>query len=184
MRTLMPRLAMLGVAVLALTGCNPITLLPTGGNGAGGNCVAGTWKVDTEQISSPISTPIGQLSLTTSGAGTTLTFTDTTWALHSDTTLNATLTSQFGTATGTLSLTGDANGTYTKDATQITFTLGSVSGTLAYNVNIFGAPFTGSLSLPSSGLEGLVGLHGSANYTCDSSALTFSLPPITAHAHH
>jgi hypothetical protein len=149
-----------------------------------GNCLVGTWNFDSEQIQSPITTPFGTLQITTSGTGTTLTNTDTTWELKTDTTLNATFTSQFGSASGQLVINADAKGTYTSDATNITFTLGTVTGTVSYNATLFGQNFSGSIDLANSGLQKLVGLSGSANYTCSSSGLSFTLPPISVHAHH
>lgn len=182
MRTL--RIALVALAVLAVAGCNPINFVPGGPTGGGGNCLAGTWNLDSEQIQSPITTPLGTLEITTSGAGTSLTFGDTTWELLSDTTLDAKFTSQFGTFTGHLVINADAKGTYTADGTKITFTLGSVTGTVSYNATLFGQTFSGSIDLANSGLQKLVGLSGSADYTCSSSGLSFTLPPISVHAKH
>jgi hypothetical protein len=184
MRTL--RIALVALAVLAVAGCNPINFLPgPGGTGTPGNCLVGVWNLDSEQIQSPITTPLGTLEITTSGNGTSLTFGDTTWELKSDTVLNATFKSQFGTFTGELDINADAKGTYTADGTKITFTLGSVTGTVGYNATIFGQNFSGSIDLASSGLQKLVGLSGSADYTCSpTSGLSFTLPPISVHAKH
>ena len=182
MRTL--RIALVALAVLAVAGCNPINFIPGPGGTGGSSCLAGVWTLDSEQIQSPITTPLGTLELSTSGAGTSLTFGDTTWELKSDTVLNATFKSQFGTFTGELDINADAKGTYTADGTKITFTLGSVTGTVGYNATIFGQNFSGSIDLANSGLQNLVGLSGSADYTCSSTGLSFTLPPISVHATH
>jgi hypothetical protein len=184
-RTVVPRIALVALAGLLLAGCNSLIFHPSGGGAGTGACLPGTWKLDTEQLSTPISTPIGDITLDASGEGTTLTFTDSTWSLHADMTLSASLKTQYATLTGSIIIKGDASGTYTSDGTKITFTLGDLSGTAAYDVNLLGYHLAGSMSLPSSGgLEGLVGLHGTANYTCTPDALAFTLAPLTVHAHH
>jgi len=132
-------------------------------------------------IKSPITTPFGSLTITTSGPGTTLTFgTDGTWSLTENRTFNATLTTPSGNFTGMLTLAGSANGTFTNNGSTITFTLASASGTATFNVQTpSGQTFSGSFSLPSSGLQSLVGLSGTASFACSSTALTFSLAPMT-----
>jgi hypothetical protein len=176
------RIVLVAVAVLALGGCN-LNFLPGGGQ-VNGNCLVGTWNFDSEQIQSPITTPLGTLTIQTSGTGTTLTNDGTNWELKTDTTLDATFTSQFGSFTGHLVINADSKGTYTANDTQITFTLGSVTGTVSYNATLFGQNFSGTIDLANSGLQKLVGLSGTADYTCSSSGLSFSLPPITVHAKH
>jgi hypothetical protein len=183
MQRLAARLTLLFAAVLIAGGCN-ITLLPSGGGAGSGSCLPGTWTVQSEMINSPITTPFGSLSITTSGPGTTLTFTDTTWMLSTDRTLNATLTTPSGTFTGMITVSGKANGTYTNNGSTITFTLGSASGTAMFNVQTpDGHTFSGTFSLPSSGLQRLVGLSGTAPFACTSSSLTFMLQPMTVSAH-
>jgi hypothetical protein len=184
-RNIAPRLALVAVAVLLVAGCNSLIFHPSGGTAGEGACLPGTWTLDTEQLSTPISTPIGDITLKASGAGTSITFTDSAWSLHADMTLSASLETEYATLTGSIIVKGDASGTYTSDGTHITFTLEDLSGTAAYDVNLLGYHLAGTLSLPSSGgLEGLVGLHGRANYTCAPDALAFTLPPLTVHAHH
>jgi len=184
-RNVVPRIALVALAGLLLAGCNSLIFHPSGGGAGTGACLPGTWKLDTEQLSTPISTPIGDITLTASGEGTTITLTDTAWSLHADMTLSASLKTEYATLTGSIIVKGDASGTYTSDGTKITFTLEDLAGTAAYDVNLLGYHLAGTLSLPSSGgLEGLVGLHGTANYTCAPDALAFTLPPLSVHAHH
>jgi hypothetical protein len=53
-----------------------------------------------------------------------------------------------------------------------------VSGTATYDVQGVGQHFSGTLSLPTSGLQKLVGLSGTAPFTCSASGLTFTLKPL------
>jgi hypothetical protein len=185
MQRLVARLALVVLAVVATAGCNivltPVTP-PVGGSGP--TCLPGTWAFQSEQIQSPINTPFGALNIATSGTGTTLTFTDTTWTLDTDTVLDASITTQLGTFSGHVEIKGDATGTYTADGTNITFTLGNVMGTVTYDVNVLGHDFSGTLTLPSSGMQNLVGLSGTAPYSCSSSGLTFTLKPMKVEATH
>jgi hypothetical protein len=184
-RNIVPRLALVALAGLLLAGCNSLIFHPSGGGAGEGACLPGTWKLDTEQLSTPISTPIGDITLKASGEGTSMTFTDSAWSLHADMTLSASLKTEYATLSGSIIVKGDASGTYTSDGTKITFKLEDLSGTAAYDVNLLGYHLAGSMSLPSSGgLEGLVGLHGTADYTCSPDALAFTLAPLTVHAHH
>jgi hypothetical protein len=81
-RTVVPRLALVALAGLLLAGCNSLIFHPSGGGAGTGACLPGTWKLDTEQLATPISTPIGDITLKASGEGTTMTFTDSAWSLH------------------------------------------------------------------------------------------------------
>jgi hypothetical protein len=175
---------LLAVAVLVAGGCN-LTMLPIGGGAGTGACLPGTWATQSETIQSPITTPFGSLAITTSGPGTTLTFgTDGTWTLSTNRELDATLTTPSGTFTGKITLNGSANGTFTNNGSTITFTLGSAMGTATFDVQTpSGMTFSGSFSLPSSGLQKLVGLSGTASFGCSATALTFTLPPMTIGAH-
>ena len=80
-------------------------------------------------------------------------------------------------------MNGSANGTYTVNGSTITFTLGAVSGTATYDVQAAGHDFSGTVSLPSSGVQKLVGLSGTAPFSCSPSALTFVLKPLIVGAH-
>ncbi len=170
------------VALLA-AGCQPLLWHPGGGGAGSGSCLPGTWNLDTEQIGA-LTTALPGLTLTTSGPGVTLTFTDTTWAVHADQTLTGSLTTRWGTAGGTVHVTGDASGTYTSTATNITFTLASLSGSADYDITAFGFTATGTLSLPTSGLEKLYGLTGTAADTCNANGLTLTFPSFSMHAKH
>jgi hypothetical protein len=176
--------ALLVVAVTFLvTGCQPLVLLPGGGGAGTGSCLPGTWNLDTEHIDA-LATALPGLTITSSGPGVTLTFTDTTWTLHADQTLTGSLVTQYGTASGTVHVIGDAIGTYTSTASTITFTLAGITGSAAYDLTIFGSHVTGTLSLPTSGLQKLYGLSGTATDTCSSSGLTLTFPSFSMHSHH
>ena len=172
----------IAVALLA-AGCQPLTFLPGGGGAGSGSCLPGTWNLDSEQIGT-LATALPGLTITASGPGVTLTLTDTTWALHADQTLTGSLTTQFGTVSGTVHVTGDATGTYTSTSSSIAFTLASLSGSATYDVTIFGSHVTGTLSLPTSGLQKLYGLTGTASYTCSTSGLALTFPSFSMHVHH
>jgi hypothetical protein len=178
------RLAALVAAATLVAACNPIHFTPGGGGAGTGACLPGTWNLDAETIFAPLPTQLGSISITSSGNGVTLTLTDTTWSLHADQTLSGSVTSQFGTASGSVHVAGDASGTYTSTASTATFTVTSISGTADYNVTAFGHNFTGSLSLPTSGLQKLYGLSGTANYTCNTSGLSLTFTSFTVHSHH
>jgi hypothetical protein len=182
MQRLAARVVLVVVAVVAAAGCN-LNFLPAGGGAGTGACLPGSWTYQFVQLQSPITTPFGSLSITQSGPGTSLTFTDTTWALTTDTTFTGSLASPIGTFNGTVTINGNANGTYTVNGSAITFTLGAVSGTATYDVQGAGQHFSGTFSLPSSGVEKLVGLSGTAPFTCSPSALTFVLKPLMVGAH-
>jgi len=177
------RLALVGVAALIAGGCVPLNFLPGPGTG-GGRCLPGTWNLDSEQIAGGLPTSIPGLTIATSGPGVTLEFTATDWTLHADQTLDASFESQFGDASGTLHVVGDAGGTYTSTGSTITFTLASISGTADYDFTVFGFHVTGSLALPSSGLQKLYGLTGTANDTCSSGGLSLQFPSFDMHAKH
>jgi hypothetical protein len=181
MQRLTARFVLVVVAVVAAAGCN-LNLLPSGGTAGTGACLPGTWTYETVQLQNPMTTPLGSLSIEHSGPGTTLTFTDTTWTVMTDTTYTATLKTPMGDFTGRITINGSANGTYTVADSNITFTLAALSGTATYDIQGAGHDFTGTLSLPSSGVQKLVGLSGAAPYSCSSSALSFTLKPLHVEA--
>ena len=174
--------ALLAVVCL-ITACNPIRFTPGGGAGTG-DCVSGTWKLDALNIPAPLTTPIGNLSITSSGTGVTLTLSASTWSLHADQTLSGTVSSSFGNASGSAHVVGDASGTYTSSDSSTVFTLASVSGTVDYNVTVAGQNFTGSLALPTSGLQRLYGLSGNAYSSCDVNGLSLTFRSFSMHSHH
>lgn len=170
------------VALLA-AGCQPLNFIPGGGGAGTGSCVPGTWQLDAEHIGA-LTTALPGLSITAAGPGLTLTFTDTTWSVHADQTLTGALTTSFGTASGSVHVTGDASGTYTSTAPTVAFKVSSLSGSVAYDVTAFDTHLTGTLSLPTSGLEKLYGLTGSAVVACGANGLTLTFPSFSMHSHH
>jgi hypothetical protein len=178
------RIAMLAVIALLAAGCTPTLFPPAGADGETATCPTGVWKIDTETITGQLSTVIPGLTVTGSGPGVTLTLTDGTWALHADQTLNASLTTSFGNASGTVHVTGDANGALTTTPSNLTFTLASLSGSASYDATILGLHVNGSTSLPGSGLEQLYGLTGTAGYSCASGGLSLTFASYSMHAHH
>ncbi|HWS44997.1 MAG TPA: hypothetical protein VN636_03980 [Acidimicrobiia bacterium] len=172
------------VAVLA-AGCKPIAFTSSGGGAATGSCLTGTWKLDTQNLSSGLATAVPGLTVTASGPGVTLTLSDTAWTLHADQTLAASISTSWGDAHGTIHVTGDAHGSYSSgSASAITFTLAGLTGTADYTISALGHDFSGSLSLPASGLEKLYGLSGTATQACGASGLTLTFPTFSMHAHH
>ena len=171
------RVALLAVAVTMVAGCDPWIHLP-GSGGDSATCPVGSWTITSETITKPLSGLVPGLEITSSGPGVTLGLdSDHTWKLHADQTLTASL----GSASGTVHVTGDASGTYTSTATAATFTLASVTGSATYTISAFGAHFSGTASLPSSGLSHLYGLSGTANYTCNSGDLSLGFPSFKMH---
>jgi hypothetical protein len=104
--------------------------------------------------------------------------------LHADQTLTGSLMTPAGTASGTVHVTGDASGTYTATLPSVSFKMTSISGSAAYDVTAFGNHYTGTLSLPSSGLQKLYGFTGSATATCGATGLVLGFPSFSMHAHH
>jgi len=178
------RIALLAVVALLAAGCTPALFPPARADGGTATCPTGVWKVDTETITSQLSTVIPGLTVTGSGSGVTLTLTDSTWTLHADQTLNAALTTSFANASGTVHVTGDANGALTTTPSKLTFTLASLSGSASYDATILGLHVSGSMSLPNSGLDQLYGLTGTAGYSCASGGLSLTFASYSMHAHH
>jgi hypothetical protein len=174
--------AVVAIALLA-AGCQPFNFTPGGGSAGSGSCLPGTWNLDTETFGA-LTTALPGLSITAAGPGLTLSMTATTWAVHADQTLTGSLSTKVGTASGSVHVTGDASGTYTSTASTVAFTLSSLSGSAAYDVTAFGVHLTGTLSLPTSGLQKLYGLTGSADVSCSASALSLTFPSFSMHAHH
>ena len=103
---------------------------------------------------------------------------DNTWTLHAD----QTLTAAYDTATATGACDGRRE-RHVNTSTQqtIVFTLASLSGSATYGVTVFGSHFTGTMTLPASGLSNLYGLSQTAKYTCGSGELSLSFPSFTMH---
>ena len=172
---------MFAVVMLSLTACVPITLTSSGG---GTNpCPAGTWTVESQTFTSALPTAIGNVNITSAGPGVTVNLTDTTWDVDVDQSLSGSVSTPWGTASGTVHVTGEASGTYTKTATTLTFTLVSVSGSVEYDVTVGTNHLAGTLSLADSGLEKLVGFSATANYMCFSNKISVVFPSFWFRAH-
>jgi hypothetical protein len=170
----------LGAFGIIGTACIPagVTLQPPPG---GGNaCPAGTWQLSSETITNALQTVLGSATVTGSGSGVTLTLTSgspNTWSLNANQTLNITGSNFNVTASVN---NASASGTHTISGSNITFTLQNVSGTVNVSGTAFGQPFSTSLPLgQSDDVQGLYGLSGTANYTCNADgSLTLSLPAV------
>jgi hypothetical protein len=177
MQRLAARVVLVVVAVVAAAGCN-LNFLPNPGGAGTGACLPGSWTYQTVQVVSPMSTPFGSLDITQSGPGTVLTFDSTTWSVTTNTTFTAKLSTPIGDFTGNVTLNGNAKGTYAVNGSDVTFTLTALTGTATYDIQGGGQDFSGTLSLPTSGVQKLVGLSGTAQFSCSSSALNFTLAPM------
>ena len=176
-------ITMIAAVALLATGCQPFSFTPGGGGAGTGPCLPGTWNLDSMNIGA-LSTALPGLSITAAGPGLTLTLTDTTWSVHADQTLTGSLTTPAGTASGTVHVTGDASGTYTATLPSVSFKVTSVTGSAAYDVTVFGNHYTGTLSLPTSGLQKLYAYTGSATALCGASGLSLGFPSFSMHARH
>jgi hypothetical protein len=179
-RTLSTRIVAIAVLAFGLAACNPIVLSPGGGETTA--CPQGVWKIDSQTITDGLNLIPG-LSVTGSGTGITLTLNESDWALDADQSLQASFTSPLGDANGTVHVIADAAGTYTSTASELTFTLGSLTGKADYDVTVLGHQFDGSLDLPNSALENLYGLSGTASYTCNADGLTVEFAGFQLHGH-
>ena len=176
-------ITMVAAVALLAAGCQPLSFTPGGGGAGTGPCLPGTWNLDSMRIGA-LATALPGLSITAAGPGLTLTLTDTTWSVHVDQTLTGSLATPGGTASGTVHVTGDASGTYTATLPTVTFKVSSLSGSAAYDVTAFGNHYTGTLSLPTSGLQKLYGFTGSATASCSAGGLVLGFPSFSMHAHH
>ena len=182
-RTVGVRVALVAVVAFTVAGCDPWISLPIGG-GAGSSatsCPAGNWTITSETLTKPLTTLIPGLTITTTGPGVTLNMNnDDTWTLHADQTLSASLDM----ASATLHVTADANGTYTTTGTTSTFTVAAITGSVGYDISAFGSEFTGTVTLPDSGLGILYGPSGPAKYSCNSSHLSLGFHALKMHGRH
>ena len=176
------RLGLVALVAGVLAGCDPILL--TGGGGTSSTCPAGSWTVDAMDVPAPIVTPFGTLTITQAGLGVSLNLTDTAWTLHADQMITGTLTNGSDSASGTVNVVADANGSYTSTASTITFVVGSVTGTATYDATISGNHVSGTVPLPTSGLQKLYSLSATATYGCDSNGLTLQFAGEHLHAHN
>jgi hypothetical protein len=168
----------LGAFALVGTACLPrgVTLVPTGGSAA--TCPAGTWHLASETVTGSLETLLGNATITTSGSGLTLkinTGTTSTWSLTGNQNIHITSTNINATA----SVNPAASGTDTITGSNITFTLKSVSGTVAASGTAFGHAFSINWPLGNSGaIKNLYGLSGTATFSCTNGTLTLSLPTV------
>ena len=171
------RVASLVLVVFVAAGCDPWLNLPSDGGGvhSAAACPTGTWAITSETLTQPLTTFIPGLTITASGPGVTLTMnTDNTWTLHAD----QTLTAAFDLGSATVHVTGDANGTYTAAATTTTYTVASVTGSVAYDINTFGFTYSGTMTLPNSGLSNLYAAVGTGEVHVHLESLVARLPLI------
>ena len=183
LRTSGARLALVAVIVLVAAGCKSAVFTPAGGGAGTGSCFAGTWKLDAQALNGSLPTNIPGLDITATGDGVTLNLTDTTWTLHANQKLEASLHTNYGDASGNVQVTGDAHGTYAPHGSQADFTLSGISGSASYDVTILGMDFAKQVDLPGSGLDRLYGLSGTAATTCNSSGLTLEFHGLKLHGH-
>lgn len=170
------------VALLA-SACVPLGVNLTS-NGGGGTCPAGSWHVDTTTVFSTIQSALGGITITPSGNGIDLALnagSPNTWNL----TVNQTVAVASTDVNGTANITGSASGTYTTSGSTITFTLGSLSGTVNVSGTAFGHSGSFTWSLPASGdISKLYGLSGTATYACNANGtLSLTFPTFRHHLH-
>ena len=184
---------------MLLSSCQ-LVLSPVGGTSSAA-CPVGKWALGSETINAIVtrlgSSLASNLQVTLSGTGVTVSINaDSTWILTANQSGSFT-----GTVAGSLPVSGtgtlnaSASGKYTKSATALSFTVTSISGTLDVNASVAGgAPQ--HLSFPLSKLntedneteiDDVVGLNGSANYSCGTNGtltLSFTRTHVDMHFHH
>jgi hypothetical protein len=166
--------ACLGTFAIISTACLPngSTLPPVSGNGS--TCPVGTWQLASETIPSSLQTLLGGATVTTSGTGITLQITSSNqWTLSA----NQTLTVSGSNFNVTGSVNASATGSDTTSASDITFTLNNITGTINVNGTVGTQSFSGSWPVgQSDDIQKLYGLSGTATYSCSGGSLTLSLP--------
>jgi hypothetical protein len=166
-------MAAIAIGTVLAAGCLPPTFTgpPSGGSGS---CLVGTFDLDTTQVLTSLNSTFGKIQVSPlPGGNATLTNTDTTWHFEGNQSLSVTGNTKFGSITGTADVSFDASGTYeAESAAEITLTLGAVAGSVHFAGTVFGQTVDFTLNLPSSGLDKLYGLTGTAQYTCSQGAVT------------
>lgn len=174
----------LALSVGALTAaCNPVLFTPSGG--ATNTCPAGNWTLTAESITAPLSTFLGDATISTSGSGVQLVINPSnTWTLTADQTVHVTIATPNVDLTGTVK--GTVNGTYSGTGSTISFATTSITGTVQYSGTALGHSISGSIALPTLGNAAqLWALHGSATVACNSdSSLSLTFPAFGLHLHH
>ena len=85
-------------------------------------------------------------------------------------------TTVFGAVSATGHVVGSSSGTWTRVGRGATFTVSSLSGTVAYNATVGSRTLAGTLDLNTAGLASYYGLSGAAKYTCGTAGtLTLTL---------
>jgi hypothetical protein len=169
-----------GLVVFALLSSGCGVLLPrVGGGGGTAPCHEGTWELSGQQISDAITSVFGDLTVTPNGSGMTLELrSDNTFTFSGEQSLDVWGSTPYGTVDGTVSADANANGTYSADATSITFVLQSVSGSGQFVGTVNNNPFSASFSLDQIGLDDVYGLSGTATTSCSASQLTLDFADI------
>ena len=184
---------------LLLSSCQ-IVLSPVGG-ASNAACPVGKWALGSETINA-IVTKLGSslasnLQVTLSGTGVSVSINaDSTWILTANQSGSFTGTVAGGLpVTGTGTIAASASGKYTRSATALNFTVTALSGTLEVDASVAGgAPRHLSFPLAKANTEDneteiddVVGLNGSANYSCGTNGtltLTFTTTHVDMHFHH
>jgi hypothetical protein len=152
------------LAVSLVSGCEP---LPTTPLSSASPCYVGTWTVSGEQIADAVSSfgvPI-TIAPTDDGTGVTATISDDGhWSISANQGFTVVAS---GVVDGRALVDAEASGTYTADATTMTFVLDDVSGTVNFTGTFLGrAVDDATLTLDQVGARALYGWTGSAGYTC------------------
>ena len=134
----------LALSVGALTAaCNPVLFTPSGG--ATNTCPAGNWTLSVESITAPLSTFLGDATISTSGSGVQLVINPSnTWTLTADQTVHVTIATPNVDLTGTVK--GTVNGTYSGTGSTISFATTSITGTVQYSGTALGHSISGSIA--------------------------------------
>jgi hypothetical protein len=172
--------AVLAVAGAMLLSACQVGLTPIGGGGAAPTCPTGNWALSSSAINAAV-TKLGSglasnLNVTLNGNGVTVKLNaDNTWIVTANQTGSFTGTVMGGLpVSGTGVIKASASGTYTKTATTLQFKVSTMSGSLDVVASVNGGPAK-PLSFPlakansedeDSQIEDVVGLNGTATYTC------------------
>ncbi len=168
-----PLIGVFGALLLLTAACTPIVWAPVGGT----SCPVGTFTLDHTEVSSALSTPIGNVTVSVDPGTVNLTIGGGTWNLSGDETLTVSGNTSYGAIAGTIAVDGAASGTYSVGSGKITFVLSSISGTASFAGTVGGTPVSQSFNLAQVGqLTALYGLSGSVPFSCPASGelvLTF-----------
>lgn len=182
LRPWLPRAAF-AAASLFLGACLPITLP---GGSTTPPCPEGTFHVTDEVLSGLVPTSLGNVQLTlVPGGSLALSVTASSWSLAGSQSLAVSATTPWGPVSGTASVTVNASGSWTKtSSTQLSFTVGSVSGSGTFTGTVGGVPVSLAGSLADLGLDHVYGLSGSATYGCGSApSLTLTFTSVRLELH-